>query len=109
MRANFSLRFVAYRAMFPAIRMQVLTSFFGGSMSTSKLAEQVAEKIKSLPSDKQQEILKSLESFVAEATREMPRKYTGAAWAKAVAIDDGDEHRPNVWRFTAGPRPSAFE
>lgn len=78
-------------------------------MSTSKLAEQVAEKLKSLPSDKQQEIMKSLESFVADATREMPRKYTGAAWANAIAVDEADEHRPNVWRFTAGPRPSAFE
>lgn len=82
---------------------------FGGFMSTSKLAEQVAEKIKSLPSDKQQEILKSLESFVADATREMPRKYTGATWANAATINESDEQRPNVWRFTAVPRPSVFE
>jgi len=78
-------------------------------MLPSKLAEQVAEKIKSLPSEKQQEVLKSIEMFVAEATRETPRKYTGAAWANALAVSDADEQRPNVWRFTAGPRPNPFE
>lgn len=75
----------------------------------SKLAEEVAQKIKSLPSEKQREVLKSIETFVAEATRETPRKYTGAGWANAVTVSDSDEQRPNVWRFTAGPRPNPFE
>lgn len=77
----------------------------GDCMLPSKLAEQVAEKIKSLPSEKQQEVLKSIETFVADATREMPRKYTGSAWSASLDHGEGEEQRPNVWRFTAGPRP----
>ena len=77
-------------------------------MLPSKLAEQVAEKIKSLPSDKQREVMKSLESFVADAMRAAPRKYTSAAWADALPESESEEPRPNVWRFTAGPRPNPF-
>ena len=77
-------------------------------MLPSKLAEQVAEKIKSLPSDKQREVLKSLESFVAEAMSVAPHKYTGAAWVDALSEGDSEGPRPNVWRFTAGPRPNPF-
>lgn len=78
-------------------------------MVPSKLAEEVAQKIKSMPSDKQREVLKSIETFVAEATRQTPRKFTGAAWANALSESVSDEQRPNVWRFTAGPRPGSFE
>jgi len=78
-------------------------------MLPSKLAEEVAEKIKSLPSDKQHEVLKSIESFVADATRDTPRKYTGAIWSGGPSAGDGAEPRPNVWRFTAGPRPGPDE
>jgi hypothetical protein len=77
-------------------------------MLPSKLAEEVAEKIRSLPSEKQQEVLKSIESFVADATRDTPRKYTGSAWANAFTEGDAEEQRPNVWRFTAGSRPDPF-
>ncbi len=78
-------------------------------MLPSKLAEQVAEKIKSLPSDKQREVLKSIESIVAEATRVTPQKYSGSAWANALSEDESDGPRPDIWRFTAGPRPIPFE
>ena len=71
-------------------------------MTTLTLAEQVAERIKALPNDKRQEVLKSIETFVAEATREMPRKYAGATWSDALANQEFEEPRPNVWRFTAG-------
>ena len=75
-------------------------------MFPSKQAKEVAEKIKSLPSDKQQEILKSIESLVAESTRETPRKYAGAGWATGVLGSETGEERLNVWRFTAGSRPT---
>ncbi|HRI89069.1 MAG TPA: hypothetical protein PK869_12425 [Candidatus Hydrogenedentes bacterium] len=75
-------------------------------MSTPNLAELVAQQIKSLPSDKQQEVIKSIESIVAEATRIVPQKYTGATWSQDLPSSDADELRPNVWRFTAGTRPT---
>ncbi len=75
-------------------------------MATPNLAEQVAQKIKSLPSDKQQEVLKSIESIVAEATRVAPQKYAGTGWSQSASSEDSDELRPNVWRFTAGTRPT---
>ncbi|MDZ4858728.1 MAG: hypothetical protein SGI88_07070 [Candidatus Hydrogenedentes bacterium] len=74
-------------------------------MSTPNLAEQVAQKIRSLPSDKQQEVLKSIELIVAEATRVTPQKFAGAAWAASTSSET-DELRPDVWRFTAGTRPT---
>lgn len=77
-------------------------------MLPSKLAEEVAEKIKSLPADKQQEVLKSIEAFVAESTRIVPQKHTGPAWVNA-APEHTENQRPNVWRFTAGPRPNPFD
>jgi hypothetical protein len=103
--------FIALRgaSWYSPARKVCVNFVLGGFMLPSKLAEQVAEKIKSLPSDKQQEVLKSLESFVADATREMPRKYTGLAWANALPESNSDEQRPNVWRFTAGARPNPFE
>ena len=77
-------------------------------MTTLKLAEQVAEKIKALPNDKRQEVLKSIESFVAEATRDLPRKYAGVSWNAALAAQEMEEPRPNVWRFTTVPHPTSF-
>lgn len=78
-------------------------------MPMMNLAEQVAQKIRALPDHKQQEVLKSIESFIERTVRDAPRKYTGATWANAVKRETTDELRPNIWRFTIVPRDDRSE